>query len=714
MLNLPKNELRPETLATASLNSWISQDTASRVQMFGGHMSQALVLKGADIRRQQSGTEREFGRATFKVKMPCNGEVVAVIDKYPASLFRSSRSPLIVIIYRDIDTDQFGHIEVPRHHCLHTSFGFEYKYNTQILRKLVQGMVIRKDTVLADSPSIDEAGNYNYGVEVKTAMMSLPGIIEDGVIISKSLAARMETLGIESRVASWGKNYYPLNLYGDAQTYKPFPDIGQRIRPDGLLFALRRLSPNEPEDFLMAPVDMMPEALKAPEYLFDKVVWAEPNALVTDINVHHNIRNNNEPTPPLMAAQARQYYVVLQQFHSRIVEEYDKLVRARGEQNVKLTEELDHLITTSLYFNGSPDRLKAVQLFRRIPLDDWRVEVTFEHSIIPDEGFKLTDSHGNKGVVCSVREDEDMPFDPVTGERADLIMDPFSRIKRMNTGGLYEQYVNASAAQLSRKIVEMTNTQDPSSWQAAWEMLVDFYGIVSPRMRDRLLSPSYKGTPREHVEAVRANGIYLWIPTDNEAEGPHIIQQLREKYPAAYNPVLYRGVSGKMVMTESPVIIGSLYIILLEKTGNDWMGVSSAKLQHFGIPAKMTQQDRYAMPGRVNPVRNFGESEVRSGVAVTEEGTIPKLMEMSNNPVVHKHVCRKILQAEKPGNIECVWDYSELPEGGNRSLGYVLHMLQCGGIDLYEKPGNVEDGAIYHSENPDINDNEFDVGDGDE
>lgn len=48
--------------------------------------------------------------------------------------------------------------------------------------------------------------------------------------------------------------------------------------------------------------------------------------------------------------------------------------------------------------------------------------ITFviEHLIVPTIGYKETDIHGGKGVICSVREDEDMPMD-ADGNRADLV-----------------------------------------------------------------------------------------------------------------------------------------------------------------------------------------------------------------------------------------------------------------------------------------------------
>lgn len=388
MENYPENELRVDLLASGGINPWHQHNSSSRQQMMGGHLSQSLVVEGCTIRRCLTGIEREFGRFTFNVKMPVNAEIIKVISKYPKMIgYKAIKdNPLSVVVYEDVDTKEVGILQVPKFHCIHQHFGFQYDFRPSI-NKLTVGSAIAKGTILADSPAVDNLGNYKLGLESEVAFMSLPGVIEDGVIISEAYAQRLKTKGFESRVASWGNKYYPINLYGTENEYKPFPDIGDRIRDDGLLFALRSY------DDLLGPIEMTPAATTEPDYTFDKLVYAEPGALVVDISVLHDRKIVPGPTPEAMETQASRYYMAQMAFYKNLLEVHADLKRMRKEA-LRITPEFHRLLVEAQIFCQEPGKNRAKQIYQRQPLDDWRVEVTFQYDIVPTEGFKITDLAG--------------------------------------------------------------------------------------------------------------------------------------------------------------------------------------------------------------------------------------------------------------------------------------------------------------------------------
>src|SRR5690606_21759772 len=102
-----------------------------------------------------------------------------------------------------------------------------------------------------------------------------------------------------------------------------------------------------------------------------------------------------------------------------------------------------------------------------------------------------------------------------------------------------------------------------------------------------------------HLRSVLLNGIYLWLPTNNPKPSAEIVRDLKKHYPPVFGPIKYRGKSGREVVTKNPVLIGSIYVLLSDKTGGNWAAVASAKLQHFGTPAKLTNNDKYSAPGRL-------------------------------------------------------------------------------------------------------------------
>lgn len=304
-----------------------------------------------------------------------------------------------------------------------------------------------------------------------------------------------------------------------------------------------------------------------------------------------------------------------------------------------------------------------------------------------------------KGVNCVVMETEDMPVDE-EGNRADVVMEGDSIIKRMNLGVLYEQYYNAANRDMSKRVRRIFNIDDngkglhpdvPISLNSkgvkkAWEMLLDYYSIVSPLMYEGFVDGTYKGTPEGHVESVIRDGVYVWLPTHNPKSDIEIIKEVESKYPPFRSQLVYKGNSCNVVKTVDKMLIGSIYMILLEKTGSDWSGTSSAKLQHFGIPAKLTKYDKHSTPGKAQPIRMMGETEVRLVSAAAGSDVVADIIDQSNNPSTHKEILYNIYKASKPTHIEEVIDRNKHPVGNGRNLIFTRHIMECAGSKFVYKP----------------------------
>jgi len=648
------------------------------------HIAQTLTLLNPDIRRVQTGVEREFGKFTFKLKVDKDVVIVKVIPKYKPTMGFSVENPNTLLITEEVDTKKIGMLELISYSTAtdvkDQHFGFKYVFK-DFVRDLKEGDFLTEGTILADSNSIDDQENYRYGVETNTAFMSVPGTIEDGVVASESFMKRLTTLGYERRVVSFGKKQYPLNLYGDGRHYKPFPDIGDHVRSDGLLFALRTY-----DDYL-GPVEMEPTALQEPDYIYDDLTYGIPNARIIDINIRHDVNLKNPPTPKGMELQPDKYWNSIKQYYKSILEVYNKLYSARRE-NLLLTFEFQRLVVEAMSYldfddnpatkfidkSGRLSKLKIQKTFKRSEIDDYRVEVIMETVITPKPGAKITDLHGGKGVICDVWPDDQMPVDK-NGNRAELIMDGDGTIKRMNLGRLYEQYINACSRDISDHVRALVKT-DPKGYDKAWDMLLKYYKVTSPKMYDVITSKSYKKTPKHHVDEIVKDGIYLWLPIDNPRNYLDVVRDLRGNFPLVHDKITY----ADGVESAAPVLIGSLYILLLEKTGNDFSGVSSAKLQHFGMPARVNNSDRFSTPGRNQPVRILGESEVRLLLATIGSDTTVDILDQSNSPLTHKEIVDNILKSDMPTRIDEVIDRNKIPLGNSRNLLYVKHILECAGI----------------------------------
>lgn len=284
-------------------------------------------------------------------------------------------------------------------------------------------------------------------------------------------------------------------------------------------------------------------------------------------------------------------------------------------------------------------------------------------------------------MVVAVWPTEKMPIDK-WGKRADIIMDGDSTIKRMNVGRVYEQYVNAVGDLIHRKVREMMDAK--AAEQQIWDYLTEYYQTASPMMGELVaerLTPSAEKRSK-HLKSVYDEGIYLWLPANSPTIGDQQIEDIRTKYPVPKDKVTYTDEQGQTFTTVSDILIGSMYIILLEKTGSDWAAVSSAKRQHFGLLAKLTNADKYSLPWREQPVRFLGESEVRLLSAVVGPQITADLLEIPNSPAASKAIVKALLKATKPTDIDQILNRKEIPRGISRSVMFVKHILGCAGFEF--------------------------------
>lgn len=387
-----RGELKPALLGVNGLDPFFRNNSAPRKAMYATQIGQAPLVEGNTPRYIFTGLEAEYARYTFDIKFPCDATVLKVIRKYPPSAGQEGirHNPVTAILYEDY-YDPFktvGVLLVPEFMSLHQDFGFPYKRKSETWERLAPGVQFEKGEVLATSPAVKENGEYGYGLEAEATFMSMPGTIEDGFVVSESFLKRLTPTTYNTLIGNWGRKTFPLNLYGDETHYKPFPDIGDRIRDDGVVFALRDIDDD------MGIAEMTPRALREIDYGFDKPIYGKPGARVVDVTVFHDDRLNPSHTPVGMDTQARKYYDAQAYFYQTLMDEHQRLKRRR-KGALRLTPEFNRLLVDAQVFLPTPmDRRKLTRMYRLETLDEWRVEVTYEYKMPAGEGYKLSDTFG--------------------------------------------------------------------------------------------------------------------------------------------------------------------------------------------------------------------------------------------------------------------------------------------------------------------------------
>lgn len=683
-----QNELHPELLGLSALNFGRRSVSAPRIQMMGSQLNQTLCIKDSTPRTTFTGYEQEFGKYTFNIKFEVDSLIIKVIKKYKQRLGEDSIdfNPLNVVVYENVKTKEIDILYIPTFHSFHSYLGFEYK-PTEAVNQVSAGNYIPAGTIIMDSPSKKENGEYQYGIELNTALVTMPYVSEDGIGICRDVFDKLEIKTYETRTIEFGAKYYPINLLGDNNIYKAFPDIGEMLREDGLLIALRRYNT------LMSPVEQSIYDLRKVDTAFDKLCYVDgPGGKVIDIKIHYNGYYDSQ-IPTEVISQCRKYYNATKSYHQEIIDLYNQLNHQRGK-NLKISPAFHRLVTESIAILAC-EQQRIRQEFKQVPTDTWRIEFTIEYSKKPTYGWKLTDTHSSKGVIVKVLEPHEMPVDQ-EGNRADVVMDPLSKNNRQNVASLYELYFNAASRTTFNNIKKILNILNNNTdlnninkelFEKAFNYLLGYYKIISPQLYTAYINAQYQDK-LEHLQYLFSLGtVRNYIPPNSEIDFMTVVNELEKNYPPLYGPVTFTDLKGNKTTTKSPVRIGSLYFILLEKIADDYSAVASGHRSNFGVLSPISKTTRDTKPTREQGVKAWGESEIRSVINIAGGEAGREILDRNNSIEAHREMCETILKAPQPTNIKNLIDRKKVPYGNSKPLMLLKHIAECSGFEIAYKPG---------------------------
>ena len=666
-------QIHPKLTGVMGLNPLLRESSAPRLYMFFGQLSQAMTTKGVTPNMFSTFAEDEFGKYTFSVKMPHRGEVYRVIRKYPTTDYgsKSVQSPLTLAIYQNLESDvrEFDVLELPLYHTMHQHFGYSYVGREALNRIRPQG-VLRKGEEVLGCPGVWEDGTFCYGTETNLALMTLPDVIEDGALVSEEWLETQQVECFGKRVIRFGRDEIPMNIYGDDRNYKIVPDIGDRIHEDGLLFASRKVDP------LLACVQLLPRNLRHDRILpTDRLTYAIPNAEVVNVTVLKG-RGNTPSIPEEMETQLRRYYDKARDFYKQIYDTEIDLYRNFGNK-IRFTPALHRLFVDARAYLETYNGTSNVEpRYGKLKVNDWLVVVDYRYKLTPDIGWKISDSQGAKAVIVAKRPRREMPTD-MHGNVADVVMDPNSTVKRSNVGRTTEQWIKASLIYHGNVIRGMLSEGKD---EEAWEYLLGYMKILSPAHHRLLLNPELD--KKHELSKIRRRGIRCYAPTDNPVAYYQAIDQLeKEGYGLPIGPVSYVGNSGNRVTTKQEIVIGPVYMYLLEKDARTWAAVTSARLHpSYGTPTKLGASDKHRSPGKESATKTLRETEERLYYAACGGYAVSQVIERSNNPLAHRSAVRNVLKSKHPTDIVDSVNWNEVPVTGGRPLQFLTHMYNCMGI----------------------------------
>lgn len=678
----------------------VAHDATPRMQMFCSHTTQRLVFDKMTPKNIINGVEQELGKANFRIDVKEDCNIYAVVHQYTPNMSSESindkqRTHIIVQLTDRGVPGHFDVITLENYFSMHQHFGFAYK-DGKDLHKVKAGAMLFKGDVLKETPSTTDNGDYMFGREMKTVMMTHRSVAEDGIGIR---AGAMKDFGFdvfEERRVSWGKKTFPLHMYKRPDgSYGIMPEIGERLRDDDILMATRE------HDEEVAIAMQNQRSVTEVDHVFDEATYVVGGGEVISIDVTCNNEAENRIND--VEQQVRKYYVQTTEMYKKLIQ-IDKKLRHDYGPAYQPSPALSNLICEAYIgtnFNGTS---KVSKLYRRAVMDDFTVRFIVKKRMVPTYGFKFTDTRGRKGVCCAIIPDDQMPMDK-NGVVADIIVDPVACINRMIMGGPIEAGlnvitdivtrsirdalgINLDAPSLRRDIKIMAEGHDPRI-ENAWGKALDYYKEVAPvSMYPKALTAQQKDKATVLTYAAK-RPLGLYLPPETTPNLARTLHRLHEIYKPDYQSVTYKDEFGNLIRSKDAMAISDVYMMLLEKIGDDRSASSSVRFQVFGVPASASKHDRFTSPVRLQNGKIHGESEARPFNGITRPSIQPEILDRNNNPKTAEICYQNHLRAENPSQIEKLIDRSKYPFGFSMPIQTLDHFTFCSGYRF-----------VYRNDNP--------------
>lgn len=291
-------------------------------------------------------------------------------------------------------------------------------------------------------------------------------------------------------------------------------------------------------------------------------------------------------------------------------------------------------------------------------------------------------------MVVEIREDHEMPIDPITGTFVDMCMDPTSIPGRMNIGNLYEQYFCTMSRHTKKMVIDKFNsygtnfnTLDDMRINELFSIVTGLTEILDTEQHQGYMSTSLD-EKRFILKEVMDKELYLYYKVTSKKRPYQVVGEVAG---TIYEPKMTNIIwskDGRTFVTKNQMMVGPQYVILLAKTPESFLSCASAKTNHYGFPIGVGSKQRVNLPFRNSPVRILSETETRLYTSYVGRRGIIELKDRANSIKTHEAIYNCILNAPVPTNIDNVVDRSIVPYGGDAAIEFVENIMNAAGINI--------------------------------
>lgn len=643
----------PEQMLGKGLNIPNNATNSGGRKIMGNiHQSHSLVLTHGEIPYVATGYENRFGeRSSSIIKADDDYEVIAKISK-----FSYAPDHHYYLIVRSLTSNKLDIIERISYKYVTEVYG--YLHNNSIMDSMsMPGTIIRKGDILRRSTGFDQYGNKTNGRNINVAYMALDNNMEDSVIISSRCSDLLSAPLLRTVKIIINENDIPLNIYGNDDVYKVYPDIGEDIK-DGILMAYRR--DKKEEAIYTQSVKKLQEIMMSDDKITIK-------GKIIDINIYCN--NPEYIQTNAYNQQFLSYYNDRQRMNQDIV----NVVGAYVTQGYELSYRLNKA------FYNAKSELEGKKFIDKKQFSNITIEFFVMENRKLGIGDKVSDRYGGKGVVSKIIPTDLMPK-MCNGQPVDMIKNSSTMYNRENAGQIFEHEINY----ISMNILDRIRNGN-MSLQESFNDILTFLSIQSPQEYEDL--KAYIDTldyrNQEYFLESMLNKTCINV-SNNPISETMTIDKLITLYNAfpwvneSHIQVPIKGSRGnfRFVPTRRPMIAAPQYVIRLKQFAEEKFSaasLSSTNLKNENTKSKASKN--YRAPNSNTPIK-LGQMESGDLDHMGTEYVVINLLLHSLSPHARRLV--EQIAIEDPYNVDVKID----TRSKNRSAEIINARLKVMGYEL--------------------------------
>ena len=280
-----------------------------------------------------------------------------------------------------------------------------------------------------------------------------------------------------------------------------------------------------------------------------------------------------------------------------------------------------------------------------------------------------------------------MPTYVDTNIRADVIAGGLTEtMSRMNPSRILESFMGAANRDLRIRFIGELHQKYGGNYinklkqeDFLWirDHLSRYYSMINPELTPWLHSLDQTAL-ENHCYVVLEEALYVWFPTDNQYNIIDVIDSISTSNYAPHKARIRYVFKGKEFITDKPFRINRGYMMLLDRTGRDFLAVASSRVNAYLIPIKGGASTKYTHQHSQTPPTSISETENRLYASYSRI-LLAELYDLTLNPDSHRILTRNILEGDKLVDLNFDIDRKVIPYGGAKPVKLLKHILRASG-----------------------------------